>query len=156
MNPPLIIMSSCFQKSAFVICFYFSRLDNLHALAEDGEDFGAGEGAVADGEDEDGVGDGFEVFLGDAQLAGVHHHADVFHPGFEAGEALGGDLLVALALGAHAPNIHGETDELVEAVVHHMAVVGEGCTTRSTSKGFLNVQRQTMIGSLKDGQTDMT
>ena len=26
----------------------------LHALAEDGEDFGAGEGAVADGEDEDG------------------------------------------------------------------------------------------------------
>lgn len=29
-------------------------MDNLHALAEDGEDFGAGEGAVADGEDEDG------------------------------------------------------------------------------------------------------
>ena len=93
------------------------------ALAEDVDHLGAREGAIAHREDEDGIGHLFEVGFADAQLAAVHHHADFVHPLFEALEALGSHLLVALALGANTPDVFGKADKLVQSVVHHMAIV---------------------------------
>ena len=54
----------------------------------------------------------------------MHDDADFAHPALEAVEAFGGHLLVALALGAHTPNVLREADELGQAVAHDVAVVG--------------------------------
>ena len=98
-----------------------------------------GEDFIAPLHDKGPLGNAVQHILGDAQLRQVEHQAQLLHPGLHGGQTFLGDGLIGFSLRAHPPDVHCELLELLQAVGHHIPVVGQGDRRQGHAVGGVGV-----------------